>query len=177
MARRAGDDTIQRKECRRSRRRLLGVVALAVPLVGVGCTEEVDPDLLVVQLYDAGRFALDDGRPKHVEYTSRIQCEPGALFGLDYRIDVPGWRPGTVPIGFRWRHPEMAVPSQKLWGTETTARPSNPPVTFSDRTIKGRALWSLEHSDERKDGRYEFAIVRSSDGRPVASHVFEIEGC
>ena len=69
------------------------------------------------------------------------------------------------------------MPSARLWGTETAARLANPELAWGESRLEGRALWRLEHPDERKDGRYEFVIRARESGDVLLSQAFEVEGC
>lgn len=124
-----------------------------------------------------GEYEMQSGLPTLVLETSRPTCEQGRIFGVDYRIDVADGQYGVVPVEFRWRHPELAVPSRKIWGRESVARPPGPVLERGAKSLEGRALWSLEHPDELVSGRYEFQIRRLSDGAVLLSQAFEVEGC
>ena len=151
--------------------------ALAAVLFGAGCQAEVDPQAVSVTTLSHGEYALRGGLPTLVATTSRPVCEQGRIFGVDYRIDVANGEHGVVPVEFRWVHPELAVPSRKIWGRETAARPARPILEWRATSLEGRALWSLEHPDELVSGRYEFQISRLSDGAVLLSQAFELEGC
>lgn len=151
--------------------------ALAAVVFGAGCQAEVDPQAVSVTTLRYGEFELRSGLPTLVATTSRPTCEQGRIFGVDYRIDVAHGEHGVVPVEFRWIHPELAVPSRKLWGRETTALPPGPILERRATSLEGRALWSLEHPDELVSGRYEFQVRRLSDGAVLLSQAFELEGC
>ena len=162
---------------KRSTRVVAGWVA-AAGLILAGCGGEVDPERIVASVRSAGRYRLESGRTVLAEKTSRIACAPDAIFGVDYRVEAEGVRYGGVlPLEFRWIHPELAVPSEKLWGTETRARPPRPELGWGESTLSGRALWRLEHPEERKSGRYEFVIRVVETREILLSHAFEVEGC
>jgi hypothetical protein len=146
-------------------------------LLGVGCQAEVDPEAVSAVTIGYGEFELRGGLPTLVATTDRPTCEQGRIFGVDYRIEVAGGEYGVIPVEFRWLHPELAVPSRKIWGRESAARPPRPVLARRATSLEGRALWSLEHPDELVSGRYEFQIRRLSDGAVLLSHGFELEGC
>lgn len=153
------------------------LVAIAV-FVFSGCGGEIAPESITASVERAGRFALESGRPELVEETTRIACAPGTLFGVDYRIEVEGARfGGVLPIEFRWIHPELAVPSERLWGTEARARAPSPELDWGESVLFGRALWRLEHPEELKNGRYEFVIRFLETREVLLSQAFEVEGC
>ena len=152
----------------------LAVACLALS----GCGGEVDPERIIASVEGAGRYRLESGRTVLAEKANRVACAPEAIFGVDYRIETEGIRYGGVlPIEFRWIHPELAVPSEKLWGTETPARASHPQLSWGESTLSGRALWRLSHPEERKSGRYEFVIRVVETREILLSHAFEVEGC
>ena len=157
--------------------RLLG--ALLGAIFGAGCGGgEVAPDTIMASVVGAGHFALEGGRPARVDSETRIACAPGVLFGVDYRVEAEGVRfGGILPLEFRWRHPEMAVPSAKLWGSETQARLPNPKLAWGETAVEGRALWQLEHPEELQSGRYEFVIRVIGTPQVLLSQAFEVEGC
>ena len=143
----------------------------------IGCHSEVDPTTVTATVVQYGLYEIRDGLPAHVEETDRILCAEGVMFGVDYRIDVNGGGFGKIPVEFRWAHPELSVPSSKLWGGETPARRSTPEIGWRESSLEGRALWSFEHPDEKISGRYEFQIRRQADGRAILSSIFFVEGC
>jgi len=152
-------------------------MALAVALVAAACTEPIDPAEVTATTISFGRYDVQSGTPAIVSATNQISCEPGVVFGVDYRVDVGEGRRGVIPVEFRWRHPELSVPSKKLWGTETAARLPNPPLPPGESSISGRALWELADPEERISGQYEFIIRVTTDGRIILRQAFEIEGC
>lgn len=163
----------------RIRRTRLGV-AVAVGLVALGlagCGGEVDPDAVTARVIASGEYELRGGLPVLVSPASTIPCEEGRTFGVDYRLEVADGQYGPIPIEFRWVHPELAVPSRRLWGRETEARKPNPVLEWRDSFLDGRVLWTFEHPDELVSGRYEFQIRRRVDGRSILSHAFEVVGC
>jgi len=143
----------------------------------LGCPSEIDPTTVTATVVQYGLYEIRDGLPTRIEETDRIACADGVMFGADYRIDVTGGGYGRIPVEFRWVHPELAVPSSKLWGAETPARQSNPEIGWRESSLEGRALWNLEHPDEKISGRYEFQIQRQTDGRAILSSIFFVEGC
>ena len=143
----------------------------------LGCPSEIDPATVTATVVQYGLYEIREGLPTLVEETDRIACAEGVTFGVDYRIDVTDGGYGRIPVEFRWTHPELAVPSNKLWGTETPARRSNPEIGWRESSLEGRALWDLEHPDERISGRYKFQIRRQVDGRAILSSNFFVEGC
>lgn len=153
--------------------------ATAVLALGclVSCGAEIDPDRVEAIAVAAGRFEVAERGPVLVEEGERIRCAPGVVFGVDYRVSVEGGGAGILPVSFWWVHPEFAIPSEKLWGTETPARPSNPRLARGEPALSGRALWSLDDPEERVDGGYRFEIRRVDDDRPILVVPFEIEGC
>ena len=158
--------------------RALCAVALLVCFAGLlGCQSEVAPESISASVVDYGEFEIKSGLPTLKATTSKIQCEQGKTFGIDYVIEVANGEYGVVPVEFRWTHPELAIPSRRLWGRESSARRSNPRLPWREKSLTGRVLWSLEHPDELVSGEYEIQI-RIRDGRGVLlSHIFEIEGC
>jgi len=157
---------------------LLAVIApLALVLFGAGCQAKVDPDAVSATTLEYGEFELRGGLPTLVATTVRPTCEPGRIFGVDYRIEVANGDHGVIPVEFRWLHPELAVPSRKIWGRQSVAGSPNPILERRATSLEGRALWSLEHPDELVSGSYEFQIRRLSDGAVLLSQVFELEGC
>lgn len=147
-------------------------------LVFAGCGGQIAPESLAASVELAGRFSLESGRYAFVEETTRIACAPGALFGVDYRIEAEGARfGGVLPVEFRWIHPELAIPSERLWGTESAARAPNPELDWGESVLSGRALWHLEHPEELKSGRYEFVIRVVETREVLLSQTFEVEGC
>lgn len=153
-------------------------VIASAALAFSACGGEIAPEDISASVRSAGRFTLESGRPALTEETTRIPCEPGTLFGVDYRIEVAGVRfGGVLPLEFRWIHPELAVPSEKLWGTETRARLPNPELAWGETSLVARALWRLEHPDELKSGRYEFVIRVVGTREVLLSQVFAVEGC
>lgn len=168
---------VRTRGVKRSERRVVSVAATAL-LVLSGCGGEVDPDRIVASVKTAGRYTLEAGGTVLAEETTRIACAPGTLFGVDYLVEVEGLRfGGVLPLEFRWIHPELAVPSAKLWGTETRARPSSPELAWGESTFSARALWRLEHPEELKSGRYAFVIRVVGTREVLLSHAFEVEGC
>lgn len=150
----------------------------ATLLVCAACGGEIAPESITASVRAAGRFVLESGRPVLAEDTTRIACVPGTLFGVDYRIEVEGARfGGVLPLEFRWIHPELAVPSERLWGTETRARRSNPKLAWGESSLESRALWRLEHPEELKAGRYEFVVRFVGTQEVLLSQPFEVEGC
>lgn len=143
----------------------------------LGCQSEVDPSAISASVIGYGTFEIRGGLPTLTATTSTIDCEPGRTFGVDYRIEVGKGERGRVPVEFRWIHPELAVPSRRLWGTESPARPSSPELEWQQTRIDGRVLWTLEHPDELVSGRYEFQIRRLSDGAVLLSRSFDVQGC
>jgi len=153
-------------------------VFVAVVALSVACGQEVATESVSAEVVAFGRFEIVDGRLVLAEETTRIVCEPGALFGIDYRVDVEGLHfGGVLPIEFRWRHPEFAIPSKKLWGEESPAGLARPVLEWGESSLSRRAIWRLEHPDERKDGRYEFLVRIVGSERVLASQVFDVEGC
>ncbi len=150
---------------------------LCLLVLAGGCRFEVDPSDVEVEILHVGRYALEKGVPELVEETSEVTCEPGVIFGVDYRIIVKGGGFGTLPLSFWWVHPELAIPSRQLWGTETRALAAEPRIDWGERALPGRTLWSLEHPEERVDGRYRFEIRRTDDGTTLAAATFLVEGC
>jgi hypothetical protein len=148
---------------------------LLLPIVG--CRFEVDPASIEIEVLRKGRYAVEAGVLESMDDASTISCDPGAIFGVDYRVTVKGGDFGTLPLSFWWVHPQLAVPSRKLWGTETRARSSEPALGWGERTLSGRALWALEHPEERVNGHYRFEIRRSNDGEILVRVPFEVEGC
>jgi len=154
---------------------LLGFVFFA--LLASACADPIDPAEVSASVISFGRYEIQSGAPVLIEATSQIGCEPGVVFGVDYRVDVGEGRRGVIPVEFRWRHPELSVPSKKLWGTETAARLPNPQLPAREPSISGRALWELAEPEERISGQYEFIIRVTTDGRTILRQAFEIEGC
>lgn len=153
-------------------------VAATAVLVFSACAGEIDPESITASVRVAGRFELEAGGSALAEETTRIGCALGTLFGVDYVIETQGARfGGVLPIEFRWIHPELAVPSEKLWGTETRARPPQPELAWGESKLPGRALWHLEHPEELKQGRYEFVIRVVETGEVLLSQAFDVEGC
>ena len=152
-------------------------LVIALLLFVSGCQAEVDPAAIRGVSISAGRYEILKGIPTLVEVTTVISCDPGTIFGVNYRLDVPPGQGGVVPVEFRWRHPELSVPSKKLWGTESAARMPNPSLPKGEASLAGRVLWTLEHSDERVSGRFEFFIRTLPDGREILTESFEVEGC
>ncbi|GEM_PF-2338869 len=151
---------------------------VAVVVLSVACGQEVAPESVSAEIAAFGRFEVVDGRPTLTEETTRIVCEPGALFGVDYRLEVEGLHfGGVLPVEFRWRHPEFAIPSKKLWGKESPAGVARPVLEWGESSLDQRAIWRLEHPDERKDGRYEFLVRIIGTERVLASQTFDVEGC
>lgn len=142
-----------------------------------GCPAEVDPEDITASVVAYGRYELRGGIPMRVEETDRVSCDPGVTFGVDYRLDVSGRGGGVLPLEFRWVHPELSVPERRLWGTETPARASRPSLRWGETSWEGRALWQLEHPDERVTGRYAFEIRVVPEGRVILSTAFHVEGC
>jgi hypothetical protein len=156
------------------------VAALALALIvqgAAGCRREVDPEAISLEIVTRGRYAVRNGAPEPVEETSTIRCEPGVIFGVDYRVVVSGGGSGTLPLSFWWVHPELSIPSRKLWGTETPARSSELRIGRGERALSGRTLWTIEHPEERVDGRYRFEIRRTDDGTTLVQVPFDVEGC
>ena len=143
----------------------------------LGCVAEVDPASIQGVAISAGRYEIQNGLPTLVEATSEIGCEPGTIFGVDYRLDVAPGQGGVVPVEFRWSHPELNVPSKKLWGTESPARMPNPSLPKGQTSIFGQALWTLEHLDERVSGKFEFIIRTLPDRRQILTKSFDVKGC
>lgn len=150
---------------------------LSVATLAFACTAEIEPDAISAKVVSFGRFEIQNGLPVLRERVDRIECELGTIFGVDYRVEVSGGEFGVLPIEFRWVHPELSIPSRKLWGTETPARASRPEIGWREEAFEGRALWSLEHQDERVSGRYEFQIRTIPSGRIVLAQAFFLEGC
>ena len=155
---------------------LLSTIGVALAL-GVGCQAEVDPEAVSAVTLRYGEFEIRSGLPTLVAATDRPTCEQGRIFGVDYRIDVADGEHGMLPVEFRWVHPELAVPSRKIWGRESSASPPEPILDRRATGLEGQALWSLEHPDELVSGRYEFQVRRLSDGAILLSQAFELEGC
>jgi len=154
------------------------VVAVALALGALAaCSGEIDPERIEARSVAAGRFEVAEGGLQLVDAGTRIACAPDVVFGVDYRVEARGGDTGTLPISFWWVHPEFAIPSKKLWGTETAARPANPELARGETWIAGRALWTLGDPEERVSGEYRFEIRRSDDGRPILEVPFTIEGC
>ena len=97
-------------------------LALATVGLALACTAEVEPDAISGRVVSFGRFEIQNGLPMLRESVDRVACDPGTTFGVDYRIEISGGGFGVLPIEFRWIHPELSIPSRKLWGTETPAR-------------------------------------------------------
>ncbi len=146
-------------------------------LGGAGCRREVDPEAISVEVVAHGRYAVRAGAPELVEQTSTIRCAPGVIFGVDYRVVVADGGFGTLPLSFWWVHPEFSIPSRNLWGTETPARSSDPRIGWGESGLSGRTLWTMEHPEERVDGRYRFEIRRTDDGTTLVGVSFDVEGC
>ena len=106
--------------------RRIFIVAILLGLMTGACAEKVDPALVTAESIAFGRYDVGSGATVLVEATAEIPCEPGAVFGVDYRVNVGEGRRGVIPVEFHWQHPELSVPSKKLWGTEPAARLPNP---------------------------------------------------
>ncbi|MEM9174942.1 MAG: hypothetical protein AAGC67_06885 [Myxococcota bacterium] len=159
------------------RRRLVDAITLCL-LAPTACGGEIAPDAIAASVAHAGRFVLESGQPILADESTTVDCAPGTHFGVDYVVEVEGARfGGILPIEFRWIHPELAVPSARLWGTETSARLPKPELEWGETRLEGRALWRLEHPDERKSGRYEFVIRSIESGDVLLSQAFQVEGC
>ncbi len=162
---------------KRSRLGRTFVVASAA-LAFSACDGEIAPEDISASVRSAGRFTLESGQWFLSEETTRIACAPGTLFGVEYQVETEGIRfGGVLPLEFRWIHPELAVPSKKLWGTETSARPPNPELAWGETSLVARALWRLEHPEELKNGRYEFVIRVVGTREVLLSQAFAVEGC
>ena len=155
---------------------LLVVTGVVTGALGA-CQAEISPESVSATIISAGRFEIEDGLPVLVEPTQTIACQEGVLFGADYRVATQSGQKGRLPIEFRWRHPELAIPARKLWGTESAASPPNPVLTKEGEALVGRALWTLGHPDERVSGRYELQIRTLLGERVLASVHFDLEGC
>jgi hypothetical protein len=143
----------------------------------IGCQSEVEPGSVSATVVAYGAFEIQSGLPTLTSTTSKIQCEAGRIFGVDYRIDVANGEYGIVPVEFRWIHPELAVPSQRLWGRESSARRPNPKLAWRESSLSGRALWTLEHPDELVSGEYEFQIRSVPKGKVLLTRTFDVIGC
>ena len=142
-----------------------------------GCPSDIDPALISARVVSFGEFQIQSGMPTLVTESATIACKQGVLFGVDYRIEIAEGAFGTLPIEFRWVHPELAIPSQGLWGPVTPAGSPRPTVEWRQSSLEGRALWSLEHVDELISGRYEFQIRRMGEDVTILSQPFDVEGC
>ena len=152
-------------------------LALFVAAIALGCQSEVDPNSVSAVVVAYGEFEVRNGLPVLSSTASSIQCEEGRIFGVDYRIDIANGEYGSVPVEFRWIHPELAVPERRLWGRESQARLPNPHLPWRQKSLTGRVLWSLEHPDELVSGRYEFQIRRLDDKSILLSRPFDVVGC
>ncbi len=155
------------------------VVAAALALVAfAACGGEVDPERIAARSVAAGRFEVAEGGLQLVDAGTRRSCAHRTSSSVSTTASKSrGGATGTLPISFWWVHPEFAIPSKKLWGTETSARPGNPELARGEAWIDGRALWTLDDPEERVSGEYRFEIRRSADGRPILVVPFTIEGC
>ncbi len=143
----------------------------------VGCQGEIDPSAVSARVVAFGEFEIERGLPKWVREATTIPCEPGRIFGVDYRLEVSGGQWGEIPVEFRWTHPEFAIPSLRQWGTESAAGQARPALARGESGLDGRALWTLEHPDELISGRYEFRVRLIPDGTTLLSRSFQVEGC
>jgi len=166
------------RRCGREAIGVSGVVGLGL-LVGLslGCQREVAPEKLSASVVAFGQYALESGLLVRTTSSYEVKCELGAIFGVEYRVDVEGHAFGELPVEFRWRHPELAVPASKIWGEETPARSSRPVLEWGERALEGRALWTLEDPLELVNGHYEFVIRRLDDGTVLLSQYFLLGGC
>ncbi|MBJ18959.1 MAG: hypothetical protein CL933_05980 [Deltaproteobacteria bacterium] len=143
----------------------------------LGCQSEVDPHSVSVSVVASGEYEIRKGLPIWVSPATTISCEAGRIFGVDYRIDVANGEYGTVPIELRWLHPKLVVPERQIWGRSSSAGRSNPILGWSETSLDGRVLWSLEHPDEMVSGQYELQIRLLDDKSVLLSRSFKIEGC
>ena len=159
-------------------RRRVALFVAAIGLGALGCNDRIDPATIEASTLARGSFRLEAGRTDFVETTSTVPCDVGTIFGVDYVIEAEGARRGGVlPLEFRWRHPELSVPSAKIWGTETPGGASNPRLEWGVDRLEGRALWRIEEPEERQAGRYEFLVRETESGRVLLSESFDVEGC
>lgn len=157
---------------------LLVLVLAVVSTTGlVGCSSEIDLDGVVAMQVAYGRYARTQNGPALTEQTSVIRCEPGALFGVEYRVVFDEGGSGVLPVSFWWVHPDFAIPSRNLWGTETRARASGPRVERGEDTFSGRAIWALETPEEQISGAYRFEIRTMDDEEVLLAVPFTVEGC
>jgi hypothetical protein len=145
--------------------------------LSVGCLREVAPERLSASVVAFGQYELQSGLLVRTASNAEVKCALGVIFGVEYRVDVEGWAFGALPVEFRWRHPELAVPARKIWGQESPARSPRPVLDWSEDALEGRALWTLEDPLELVDGRYEFVIRRLDDGAVLLSKAFLLGGC
>ena len=158
--------------------RVVGTIALAWGVsVGSGCPSDIAADRLSATVVDSGRYELQSGRLVRTSSSVEVECALGVIFGVDYRIEVEGWGFGTMPVEFSWRHPELAVPTRKIWGEETPARAPRPFLEWGAEVLEGRALWRLDDPLELVEGRYVFLIRRLDDGSTLLSRSFVLGGC
>lgn len=167
---------------RTSSRRIFGSVYSLVPFfalaISLGCVDaSLDPDRVSARIVAAGEYAVNKGVPALIESRTKIPCELGRLFGVDYELEVIGGGPGLVPVEFGWLHPAIPVEGSDRTGTATRGGVSNLMMERGDDTLLGRSLWSIDRADERVSGVYRFEIRTTGDRRLVLSQDFEIEGC
>ena len=154
---------------------LLLALALALAL---GCTPpEIRPEDVEASIVRFGEYEIRDGRPTHMLETSEIRCELGRMFGVDYRLEFPEGKAGSIPVRLRWVHPRLEIPRLAVRGTESAAGSPNPMAQPGESSVEGRSLWSIAHPEELVPGRYEFQIRLRDGSRVLVSHAFEITGC
>lgn len=143
----------------------------------LGCQPQVEPSTITAEVVAYGEFEIRGGLPVLAKQATLIECEQGKIFGVDYRIEVADGDYGSLPVSIRWVHPNLAVPSLRLWGPETRVQSEGLEVNRRESGVDGRGLWSLDHVDELVSGRYEFQIRREGDDAPILSQPFDVEGC
>lgn len=137
----------------------------------------LDPDDVSASVISAGEYATDKGIPTFAEQRTKIPCEVGRMFGIDYELAVAGGGPGLIPVDFEWIHPPLPVEGSTRTGTATKGGVPNPSMGRGEKTLMGRSLWSIEHADERVSGIYRLEIRTIGARRLVLSQDFEVEGC
>ncbi|HPG24010.1 MAG: hypothetical protein H6748_07265 [Spirochaetaceae bacterium] len=150
------------------------LLAIGAALTACG-PDPIDPERIEPNVVAYGEFEIRDGHPVLVVRTDSVPCEVGRLFGVDFEIGVPQGSGGPIPVQAFWVHPELAIEGVPRAVRESPAGPRGPESPDDGSRFVGRSLWAISRPEERRSGRYEWQLRRTTDGRVLASHAFELD--
>lgn len=132
---------------------------------------------LSIEIVQSGEFEIRAGRPMLTRSGDQISCQLGRVFGIDYRFKFPQGAGGTIPVDFKWQHPNFDIPRLGVRGTVSSGGVSNPVAPKGQGKHEGRSLWSVTHPEELVSGRYDFQILDRTTGDVLFTKSFDLVGC